>query len=54
MVIGPIPAFFVYFRPFHITIELQIEKSIDVVLGIRFRGCMMEGADRTTELWWSS
>ena len=42
---------FVYFRPFHITNQLQIEKSIDGVLGIRTRGRRMEGADETTELW---
>ena len=29
--------FFVYFRPFHITNQLQIEKSVDGVLGIRTR-----------------
>ena len=43
--------FFVYFRPFHITNQLQIEKSIDGVLGIRTRGHRMVGADETTELW---
>ena len=42
---------FVYFRPFHITNQLQIDKSIDGVLGIRTRGRRMEGADETTELW---
>ena len=50
--LGPIPASF-YFRPFLITIStIQIEKSIDGVLGIRTRGHMMVGADDTTELWW--
>ena len=34
---GPIPASFVYFRSFLVTISLQIEKSIDGVLGIRTR-----------------
>ena len=35
--------FFVYFRPFLITISIiQIEKSIDVVLWIQTRGCKME------------
>ena len=43
--------FFVYFRPFHITIQLQIEKSLDGVLGIWTRGRRMVGADETTELW---
>jgi len=50
---GPIPAsFFVYFCPFLITISIiQIEKSVDGVLWIRTRGCMMVGEDKTTELW---
>ena len=49
---GPIPAsFFAYCRPFLITI-IQIENSVDGVLGIRTRGHMMVGADETTELWW--
>ena len=44
--------FFVYFRPFLITISIiQIEKSIDGVHGIWTRGCRMAGADKTTELW---
>ena len=43
--------FFVYFHSFLITISIQIEKSIDGVLGIRTRGCRMVGADETTELW---
>ena len=42
---------FVYFRSFLITISIQIEKSIDGVLGIRTWGCRMVGADKTTELW---
>ena len=43
---------FVYFRHFLITISLlQIEKSVDGVLGIPTRGLMMVGADNTTELW---
>ena len=43
---------FVYFRYFFITISIiQIEKSIDGVLGIRTRGRKMVGADETTELW---
>ena len=42
---------FVYFRSFLITIStVQIEKSLDGLLGIRTRGCMMVGADDTTEL----
>ena len=43
--------FFIYFRPFHITNQLQIEKSVDGMLGIRTRGRRMVGADKTTELW---
>ena len=40
----------VYFRPF-LTISIQIEKSVDGVLGIRTWGRRMVGADETTELW---
>ena len=42
---------FVYFCSFLVIISIQIEKSIDVVLGIRTRGHRMVGADETTELW---
>ena len=45
---------FVYFRSFLIPITIsiiQIEKSIDDVLGIRTQGRMMVGQDETTELW---
>ena len=42
---------FVFFHSFLITISIQIEKSIDGVLGIRTWGHMMVGADETTELW---
>ena len=39
---------FVYFRPFHITISIiQIEKSLDGVLGIQTCGRRMVGADET-------
>ena len=49
---GPIPASFLFiFRSFLNTISIQIEKSIDGVLGIRTRGHRMVGADKTTELW---
>ena len=41
---------FVYFRSF-LTISIQIEKSVDGVLGIRTRGRRMVGADEITELW---
>ena len=45
---------FVYFRSFLIPITIsiiQIEKSIDRVLGIRTRVRRMVGVDETTELW---
>ena len=42
---------FVYFRSFLITTSIQIEKSIDGVLGIQTQGRRMVGADETTELW---
>ena len=42
---------FVYFRYSHITIQLQIEKSVDVVLGIQTWGRKMIGANGSTELW---
>ena len=41
---------FVYFCSF-LTISIQIEKSVDGVLGIRTGGRRMVGADETTELW---
>ena len=40
-----------FFRSFRVTISIQIEKSIDGVLGIRTRGRRIIGADETTELW---
>ena len=43
---------FVYFCYFLDTISIQIEKSVDGVLGIRTRGRRMVGADDTTELGW--
>ena len=42
---------FVYFHSILVTISIQIEKSIDGVLGIQTRGCRMVGVDETTELW---
>ena len=33
--------FVLYFRPFKITILLQMEKSLDDALGIRTRGCRL-------------
>ena len=43
---GPIPAFFVYFRPFLIKISrIQIEKSVEGVLGTRTCSRMMVGAE---------
>ena len=44
---------FVYFRSFLITISMiQIEKSIDGMLGIQTQGCRIVGADETTGIWW--
>ena len=44
---------FVYFPPFLITIStIQIEKSIDGMLGIQTWGRRMVGADETPELRW--
>ena len=48
---GPIPPLFCLFTFFFVTISIQIEKSIDVVLGIRTRGRRMVGAYETMELW---
>ena len=42
---------FVYFCSFLVIISIQIEKSIDGVLGIWTRGRRMEGEDETLELW---
>ena len=43
---------FVYFCPFIITISIiQIEKSVNGVLGIWTRSHMMVGSDDTMELW---
>ena len=45
---------FVYFRSFLIPITMsiiQIETSVDGVLGIRTLGRRMVGIDETTELW---
>ena len=43
---------FVYFHYFLDTISIiQIEKSVDGVLGIRTRGRSVVGVDETTELW---
>ena len=36
----------------HVTIQIQIDKSVDGVLGIQTWGGRMEGADKSTELWW--
>ena len=49
---GQFRPIYVYFRYFLDTISIiQIEKSIDEVLGIQTRGRRMVGADKTTELW---
>ena len=45
---------FVYFLSFLVTFSIiQIEKSVDGVLGIQTRGRRMLCADETTELWWA-
>ena len=41
----------VYFHSFLVTISIQIEKSVDGVLGIQTRDRRMVGADETMELW---
>ena len=41
----PIPASLIF------SSIIQIEKSIDGVLGIQTQGCRMVGSDKTTELW---
>ena len=46
--------FLFYFRPFLIPITIsiiQIEKSVDGLLGIQTWGHRMVGADKTMELW---
>ena len=44
--------FFRLFASFqHVTIQIQIEKSVDGVLGIWTQGSRMEGANESTELW---
>ena len=50
---GSIPASaVVHFRSFLVTISIiQIEKSVDCVLGIWTQGRSMVGRDETTELW---
>ena len=48
---GPISASFCLFLYFLVTISIQIEKSIDGVLGIRTWGHRTVGADETMELW---
>ena len=39
----------VYFRPFHITIQIWIEKNIDIAHGIQTLGLRMVGADVSTD-----
>ena len=46
--------YFVYFHPYLIQIKIsamQLEISVDGVLGIWTRGCKMVDADETTEVW---
>jgi len=48
---GPILASFCLISSFpHDSIQIQVDKSLDGVLGTRTRGCRMEGADESTEL----
>ena len=49
---GQFRPLFVYFRSFLVIISIQIEKSIDGVLGIQTWGRRIVGTDETTELWW--
>ena len=48
---GPIPASFSFIFVFCLldTIQIQIDKSINGVLGIQTQGIRMEGADESTE-----
>ena len=44
---------FVYFFTFLFTVsKIQIEKSVDGVLGIQTQGRRMVGTDETRKLWW--
>ena len=36
------PLFLLYLRPFHITIQIKLEKSVDVLLGTRTKACRMD------------
>ena len=47
---GPITASFSAFQ--HVTIQIKNDKSVDFALGIQIRGSGIEGADKSTELWW--
>ena len=42
---------FVNFSTFQINIQLEIEESIDVLLGIQTEGSKMVGTNGSTELW---
>ena len=48
--IGKHRPLFVYLCPIHITIQIQIEKSIDFVIGISTWGRRMVGTEGSTEL----
>ena len=49
---GPIPSSFCLISSFpHDNIQIQIDKSVDGVLGTQTRTVRMEGADKSTELW---
>lgn len=38
------PGLILFFRPFHVAIQIELGKSIDVVLGVRTQGCRIVGA----------
>ena len=45
--------FLCFFSSFqHLTIQIQIDKSVDGVLGIQTRGSRTEGPDESTKLRW--
>ena len=44
------PLFCLFSSLQHVTIQIQIDKSADGVLGIQTKGGMMEDADESTEL----
>ena len=49
--VGQSRLLFVYFRSFHVTIQLQIEKCVNIVLEIRPQGRRIVGSDGSTKQW---